>query len=89
MSGSVITGMSCGLIPIVSKESGFNEDEANILRNCDINYLGEVIVEFSTKTLDWIISEGNQAMNIANTKFSENTFTNSINVGLKDLLNKK
>lgn len=89
MSGAVLTGMSCGLLPIVSRESGFVNDTANILKNCDIDYLAQTIRELSSKPMDWILAESKKVIDIANTRFNETTFTKSIEVGLSDVVDNK
>ncbi len=86
MSGAVLTGMSAGLIPIVSKESGFNEDEVYILDNCEIYYLTKTIKEFSQKINDWVKENSQKFMQITNEKFSNQNFSQQIRAGIKSVI---
>ncbi len=86
ISGAVLTGMSAGLIPIVSKESGFDSDDAYILDSCEPEYLAETIRSFSEKPTAWIESKITETTTIANTKFSNEKFTQQIRDSLKSTL---
>lgn len=86
MSGAVLTGMSAGIIPIVSKESGFDEDVAFILSDLEEEYLGKTIREFSEKPMSWIEDEGKETMVITNTRFSNKNFSEQISRGIRDVI---
>lgn len=81
-SGSVLAGMSAGLIPIVSKESGFDATETFILDECTTNTISKTIKQFSLKSPKWITAEGINATKIAHEKFGRDNFSESIKEAL-------
>jgi len=85
-SGSVLVGMSAGLIPIVSKECGFEDDEVHHLKNCEINTIEDAVKEFSNKDMNWIKKESLKAMKIIETGHSEGNFRQSIREAMDNLL---
>jgi len=57
ISGSALTAMSAGLIPIASRECGFEEDEVHHLRECTIEEIARTADEYARKSLPWIAEE--------------------------------
>ena len=53
-AGSVLTNMSAGIIPIVSKECGYEEDEVNNLPDCKKETIYSYITEYSKKDQVWL-----------------------------------
>lgn len=84
-SGSVLVGMSAGLIPIASRESGFNRDEVFLLEDCRMETLSEAIRLFSSKPVQWIEEESRRASSIAHTQFSKENFTKSVREALSSV----
>ncbi|MGL5271456.1 MAG: glycosyltransferase [Selenomonadaceae bacterium] len=78
IAGSVLTGMSAGLIPIVSRECGFENDEVIHLESCEIEKLSEVVIMYSQKNLDWIYAQSEFVKKIVSTRYNKNEFSNSI-----------
>lgn len=85
-SGSVLAGMSAGLIPIISKESGFNDDEAFLIKDCSVETLVKEIRQFSQKTPEWISEKRLLAEKIAREQFGRNNFSDSIKKALSGVL---
>lgn len=51
IAGSVLTAMSAGLIPIVSRECGFEDDEVIHLEDCSLECLEKTVNEYAKKIL--------------------------------------
>lgn len=85
-SGSVLTGMSAGLIPIVSKDCGFNDTEAFILENCKIETIEKTLLMFSVKTLDWVENQSRKTMHIIKTNYNEKIFIKKTEEAFKKIL---
>jgi hypothetical protein len=86
ISGSVLTAMSAGLIPIVSRECGFEEDEVFHLKNCSLESISQAVDMFSNKPADWIKAESEKAMRLIETRYSEKNFIDSITNALAGIL---
>lgn len=87
MAGSVLTCMSAGVIPICSKYCGFDEsDEVIILPECSINTLTDCVNEVSKYDLDFIISKCSKVREIAEHKYNESNFNNTVFAALKEII---
>lgn len=82
-AGSVFTGMSAGLIPIVSRECGFEESEVHYLPDCSVTGIEKSLVEFSEKSSKWIEVESRKAVETVKTKYTLNHYR----ILVKDALN--
>lgn len=78
IAGSVLTAMSAGLIPIVSRESGFEEDEVHMLKSHDLRDIEEDLLAFSQRSHEWVEMEGRRVMRLARGKYGPNRFSASI-----------
>ena len=85
-AGSVLTAMSAGLIPIVSRECGFESDEVYYLKNCSLDEIGEALRIFSEKDMRWIESESLRTLDIVRTRYSEEAYCESVRQSLIELL---
>lgn len=88
VAGSVLTAMSAGMIPIVSKECGFENDEVIHLQNCSMECIEEAIKCYSHKDLVWIKNMSKKSVNFVDERYSEKDFIESIENGLNNILNK-
>lgn len=86
ISGSVLTAMSAGLIPIVSRECGFEDDEVNHFDDCSQESLSSNIEGFSRKPLEWIATESKRTAEIVKSRYSENNYKESIRAALRQTL---
>ena len=77
-AGSVLTAMSGGLIPIVSKECGFEDDEVINLPNCDKETIIQYIQRYSRKDQSWIEENAKKSIGIVKTRYSEDAFSKSV-----------
>ncbi len=70
--------MSAGLIPIVSRESGFEEDEVHMLKSHGLRDIEEDLLAFSQRSHEWVEMEGRRVMRLAREKYGPNRFSASI-----------
>lgn len=77
-AGSVLTTMSVGLIPICSYECGFEDDEVIHLKDCSLNTIREIVLEYSKKNDEWILQESRYAYDIIQKRYSKQNFIDSI-----------
>lgn len=89
LAGSVITAMSAGLIPIVSRECGFEDDEVIHLEDCSLECLEKTIDEYAFKNIDWINSESERVKRIVEERYSQKCFSDSIFKAFNDVLQQK
>jgi len=78
ISGSVLTAMSAGLIPIVSRECGFEEDEVHTLNSHDLRDIEENLLSFSRRSREWVEMEGRRVMRLASGKYGPDRFAAAI-----------
>jgi hypothetical protein len=88
MSGSVLTAMSAGLIPIVSRECGFEDDEVFNLQDCSIDCIAETLQAFSQKPLDWIREQSIKMRELSDLRYSPAHFSASFQAALQGVLEK-
>ena len=87
-AGSVLTSMSAGLISICSKECGFEDDEVINLPNCEMNTIYNYIIEYGGKSQDWLKINSRKSINIVKERYSDATFTKSVEDALDGVLGK-
>lgn len=85
IAGSVLTGMSVGLVPIVSRECGFEEDEVHILEDCTLETIDATVNDYSEKPKEWMQMESEKVLSLVRAKYSENAFTSSVNAAFTEL----
>lgn len=88
-AGSVLTAMSAGMIPIVSRECGFEDDEVIHLDDCSKSCIEKYIKYYSMKDEKWIKDESDKAEKIVKERYSNNNFRKSIRNGLMGVLDKE
>lgn len=88
MSGSVLAAMSAGLIPIVSKECGFEEDEVIHLRDCSMECIEENIKFYSSKDIEWIRMQCLKSIRTVEERYSSRNYTDSVKKALDGIIGK-
>ena len=86
IAGSVLTAMSAGLIPIVSKECGFEEDEVIHLRDCSMECIEENIKFYSSKDIEWIRMQCLRSIRIVEERYSSRNYTDSVKKALDGII---
>ncbi|MEY8338004.1 glycosyltransferase [Lachnospiraceae bacterium 62-35] len=84
--GSILTMMSAGMIPIISKDCGIDETDAICLPDCKIETIEQYIYDYSKRNQEWVITKGKLAIEIINQKYSKKHFTESIVNALDNIL---
>ena len=86
-AGSIAVGLSAGLIPIVSEECGYDdEDEVINLPDCQINTIRDYVLVYSEKTIDWVEAKALKCVQVARTKYSRNNYSNAIRIALESII---
>lgn len=85
-AGAVLTAMSAGLIPIVSKEAGFEDDEVIHLTDCELNTIEDTIYLYGMKDRDWIVKESRRTKQVAESRYSRACFIRSVRDALQVVL---
>lgn len=86
IAGSVLTAMSAGIIPIVSRECGFENDEVIHLKDCEIESIKTAIRYYGGKNNEWVIKESERVQNLVKERYSEKSFILSIRYALDEVL---
>lgn len=86
ISGSTLTAMSAGLIPIVSHECGFNDDEVFHLEDCSLSCISETLQTFARKPMEWIKSQSLQTVETVRSRYTPSHFSHSFRTALQGLL---
>lgn len=87
IAGSVLTAMSAGMIPIVSRECGFEDDEVIYLKDCSKECIEDSIKFYVSKDDKWIKNESEKAVKIVKERYSEECFVESIIQAFSNTLN--
>ncbi len=85
-AGSVLTGMSAGLIPLVSRECGFDETDVHYFNNCSLVEVEKTIRLFSEKSPAWIEDESRKAVDTVHMKYTINHYRESVKEALNLVL---
>lgn len=89
IAGSVLTAMSAGMIPIVSRECGFEDDEVIHLKDCSKESIEKSIKFYAAKDNKWIKNESKKAVDVVRKRYSEECFVESVIKALSNILNTK
>lgn len=84
-AGSVLTGMAAGLIPIVSRECGFSDDEVHYFKDCSLNNISEAVRDFAGKSKEWVESESKKTLQVVRERYSPNNYSDSIRAAMREL----
>lgn len=85
-AGSVLTGMSAGLIPLVSRECGFSADEVHYFPDCRMETLARTLREFGDRPASWREAESRRAMATVRDRYSPEAYEASVRAGLEEVL---
>ncbi|MCE5286030.1 MAG: glycosyltransferase family 4 protein [Pelosinus sp.] len=86
MAGSVLTGMSAGLIPIVSRFCGFNEEEVFCFEDCSVECIAKTLVHFSKQSKEWIAAQSMRAIKTIQTGYNAEDYSASVKAAMIKLL---
>lgn len=86
MSGSVLTAMSAGLIPIISKACGIDEIDAFHFKHCTVDCIEETLKHFAAKDVIWIRETSLRIVETINEKYRPHHFTESLVAAMQNIL---
>jgi glycosyltransferase involved in cell wall biosynthesis len=86
-AGSVLAAMSAGLVPIVSRECGFQEDEVNYFEDCSIETIERVIRAYAACDPTWLREQSLKAVNTVRTRYAQENYVQSVSLAIEQLLN--
>ena len=84
--GSAMYPMSVGCVPILSRECGFDEDEAILLRDCSLGCLEATVREYAAKDDEWLRRKSRYYHDIVKERYSREAFTEKFTSALKEVL---
>lgn len=85
-AGSVLTGMSFGLIPLVTRECGFEQDEVTYLEDCSVEGIEKVVRALSAAPIGTIREQAVRTRKVIEERYGEKEYSHSVKEALKDLL---
>lgn len=77
-AGAVLTGMSAGLIPIVSRECGYDEDEAFFLPRCTVTEVGETLEHYASQSIGWVKEHAARSVGLARDRYAPERYAESV-----------
>lgn len=87
MSGSILAGMSAGLIPLVSRESGFNDGEVYCFKENSLEAIEESIDHFSQMPIEWVCTESCRMISIIQDRYAPSHYVDSVREAFAVVLN--
>jgi hypothetical protein len=84
-SAAVLTAMSAGMIPLISRECGFEEDEAIFLSDCSVETIKEQIAQCASQPQHWINERAMHSRDVARTLYSEDRYRDAVRLGFQAL----
>ncbi len=86
MAGTITTCMSAGLIPICSRECGYEDDEVINLPDCSKETIRKTILDVSQRDDSWIAEKSRRALELSRTKYCMESFRKSMYEALSSVL---
>ncbi|MBP2644653.1 MAG: glycosyl transferase group 1 [Firmicutes bacterium] len=86
LSGSVLSAMSAGLVPIVSRDCGLDESGAHVLDDCSLESIQNAALYYSEQSPAWIRDESFRALATVRRRYSLANYLASIQKALTSLL---
>ncbi len=83
LCGSVLTAMSAGLVPIVSRECGFDDDEVIPLPDCRIETIRRYVLEYADKSPEWVAAAGARVKAIVRNRYGADAYRESVRAALR------
>ncbi len=85
MSGSVLTGMSAGLVPVVSRECGFNASEVHHFEQCSVDCIRETIHALSRQSKEWMREQSLAALNTVRERYAPEHYGSDVRAAMRSL----
>jgi len=81
-AGSVLSGIAAGLVPVVSRECGFESDEVHYLTGIEREAIEETLERISSRGTGWLVSEARRIGDLVNARYTPSTYTESVGAAL-------
>ncbi len=85
MSGSVLTAMSAGLIPLVSEACGFDRPDVHHFPECTVEAITDTVSCFSAMPIESLRTLSRQAISIVQAKYAPEHYTKAVRGALDSL----
>jgi Glycosyl transferases group 1 len=85
-AGSIITAMSAGLIPIVTRECGYEDDEVFHLENVETKHIERTIIRFARMDPEWIREKSEKTMELVGKRYRLKNYEDSVRTAMSWLL---
>lgn len=89
MAGSITTCMSAGVVPICSRQCGFDKEDVILLENCDKESIENTILKYSQVNLDEICLMSKTSISIIGNKYSLLNFYDKMKFALAEIISCK
>lgn len=86
-AGSVLAAMSAGLVPIVSRECGFEVDEVNYFEDCTIETIERTVRSYATCDPVWLREQRAKAIHTVRTRYTSADCVRTVRAAIEQLLN--
>lgn len=86
MAGSVLSAMSAGVIPIISKECGIDFPNCILLKNCSLQTIKESVEAYSNRSGEWIKEHCAYSVNIVKSHYSIANYKERVRTALRGTL---
>lgn len=88
VAGAVLTAMSLGLVPIVSRECGFEDDEVQHLEACSLEAIERALDDYAGRPRTWLATESARMLELVTRRYSMAEYASSVRHALKGVLTK-
>ena len=84
--GSALTCMSVGMIPVLTRECGYDEGEFIPIENIELNALAKLIHDCAARDSKWIEKKSRDMIRIVRSKYTKDAYIQSVRVALEKVL---
>lgn len=78
MMGSALTCMSAGIIPILTRECGYDEGEFIPINSLELKDIGSLVHDYAKKDDGWITEKSREVQQIVRSKYMKENFTSEV-----------
>lgn len=86
VAGGVLTAMSLGLIPLVSRECGFESEEVQHLDACTLEAIERMVNDFAGRPFEWVEAESARMRELVASRYSMEQYADSVRQALRGVL---
>lgn len=86
-AGTITTCMSAGVVPICSRNCGYEEEEVITLKDCNKETIKQTVIEAANMSLDEIEEKSKEAVQLTKSKYSMENFRKVMRNVLGEVLN--